>query len=62
MSKLELNYGEREKISNEDRKEISQLRGRVAQLEDLVANVITIRTIWIKNIRICLMKIGRILS
>ncbi len=39
--KIELNDGQQEKASTEDRNEISQLRGRVAQLEDLVANVIS---------------------
>ena len=49
VSKIELNHEEQEKFSalfktllNEDRKEINQLRGRVAELEDLVvANIPT---------------------
>ena len=44
LSKLELNYREREMVSNEDRKEINQLRGRVAQLEDLIAHVVVPNT------------------
>ena len=44
LSKLELNYREREMVSNEDRKEINQLRGRVAQLEDSIAHVVVTNT------------------